>query len=61
MDQPTQSRTRTSKYTVEATLKALKAAGIPVVKVCVVGNMIEIHCSEAVETEIDEDEGLEPW
>lgn len=55
-------RLRASEAAIRATLQALKASGLPVDKVLVVGGQVEIHCGH-VEGDVGptKDEGLEQW
>ncbi|TPN26588.1 hypothetical protein FKO01_25250 [Mesorhizobium sp. B2-3-3] len=55
-------RMRASQTAIRATLQALKASGVPVDRVCVIGGQVEIHCG-AVEGEnsTDKDGGLKQW
>jgi len=53
---------RASQTAIGATLRALKAAGVPVDKVCVIGGQVEIHCGHVDgSTAPEKDEGLEKW
>lgn len=55
-------RMRASQTAISATLRALKASGVPVDKVLVVGGQVEIHCGQvegAASTK--KDRGLEQW
>lgn len=55
-------RTRASQSAIRAALDALKASGLAVDKVCVIGGQIEIHCGHIEgETTATKDEGLEQW
>jgi hypothetical protein len=55
-------RTRASQAAIRAALEAVKASGLPVDKVCVIGGQVEIHCGnvEGVAA-ATKDEGLEQW
>ena len=59
---PQPKRLRASQSAIRATLAAMKASGVPVDKVCVIGGHVEIHCGQvegaATQTK---DEGLEEW
>jgi hypothetical protein len=59
---PEVRRLRASESAIRATLQALKASGLPVDKVLVVGGQVEIHCGH-VEGNVGptKDEGLEQW
>lgn len=55
-------RTRASQSAIRAVLEALKASGVPVDKVCVIGGHVEIHCSHVEgDSAPTKDEGLEQW
>lgn len=55
-------RLRASQSAIRATLQALKASGVPVDKVCVIGGHVEIHCGPVEGGSITEkDGGLEQW
>ncbi|TIR97928.1 MAG: hypothetical protein E5X01_26990 [Mesorhizobium sp.] len=55
-------RTRASQSAIRATLQALKAAGLPVDKVLVVGGQVEIHCGHVEGGSTPEkDGGLKQW
>lgn len=58
----TPKRLRASQTAIRATLAAIKASGLPVDKVCVIGGHVEIHCGTVEGGTIPEkDEGLEKW
>jgi hypothetical protein len=55
-------RTRASQSAIRATLAAMKASGMPVDKVCVIGGHVEIHCGQVEgENAPEKDGGLEQW
>lgn len=55
-------RTRASQSAIRAALAALKASGLAVDKVCVIGGQVEIHCGHVEgETSATKDQGLEQW
>lgn len=59
---PEVRRLRASEAAIRATLQALKAAGMPVDKVLVVGGQVEIHCGHVEGGNAPEkDEGLKEW
>lgn len=59
---PETKRLRASQSAIRATLDALKAAGVPVDKVCVIGGQVEIHCGQIEGTASSKkDGGLEQW
>lgn len=55
-------RLRASRAAISAALQAIKASGLPVDKVCVIGGQVEIHCGQ-VEGSIgaEKDGSLEQW
>lgn len=56
------SRIRASKTAIEATLRALRDAGMSVEKVCVAGGQVEIHCGRVDDVQATEkDGGLQEW
>jgi len=55
-------RVRASRSAISAALQAIKAAGWPVDKVCVIGGHVEIHCGHVEGNAVPEkDGGLEEW
>lgn len=55
-------RLRASETAIRATLQAMKASGLPVDRVCVIGGHVEIHCGHVDAAVLREkDEGLEKW
>lgn len=55
-------RLRASQSAIRATLAAMKASGVPVDKVCVIGGHVEIHCGHVEGSAAPEkDGGLEEW
>lgn len=53
---------RASQAAISATLRALKASGVPVDKVLVVGGQVEIHCGLVEGAGAPEkDDGLKQW
>lgn len=55
-------RLRASQSAIRAALSAMKASGLPVDKVCVIGGHIEIHCGHVeAGSGPEKDEGLEKW
>ncbi|MGN6775969.1 hypothetical protein [Rhizobium sp.] len=55
-------RLRASEAAIRATLQALKASGLPVDKVLVVGGQVEIHCGHVEgRNEPEKDGDLEQW
>ncbi|RUW97337.1 hypothetical protein EN784_01395 [bacterium M00.F.Ca.ET.141.01.1.1] len=55
-------RLRASQAAIRVTLRALKEAGLPVDKVCVIGGQVEIHCGHLDGgTAVEKDEGLQQW
>ena len=59
---PEVRRLRASEAAIRATLQAMRAAGVPVDKVLVVGGQVEIHCGQ-VEGVVapEKDGGLKQW
>ncbi|TPM89824.1 hypothetical protein [Mesorhizobium sp. B2-1-3A] len=59
---PEPKRLRASEAAIRAALQALKASGLPVDKVCVIGGHVEIHCGHVDGgASPEKDEGLEKW
>ena len=59
---PEVKRLRASQSAIRATLQALKASGVPVDKVCVIGGHVEIHCGHVEGgNDTKKDGGLEQW
>ncbi|WP_156394432.1 hypothetical protein [Mesorhizobium sp. Root172] len=59
---PEPRRLRASRSAIQAALAAMKASGVPVDKVCVIGGHVEIHCGRVDGgTAPEKDEGLEKW
>lgn len=59
---PETKRLRASQSAIRATLDALRAAGVPVDKVCVIGGQVEIHCGHVEGVGASEkDGGLKQW
>lgn len=55
-------RLRASQSAIRATLAAMRASGVPVDKVCVIGGQVEIHCGPVDgNASTEKDEGLEKW
>jgi hypothetical protein len=59
---PEPKRVRASQSAIRATLSAMKAAGVPVDKVCIIGGNVEIHCGPVEGAATAEKDGdLEQW
>lgn len=59
---PEPKRLRASETAIRAALRAVRASGLPVDKVCVIGGHVEIHCGHVEGSAAPaKDEGLEEW
>lgn len=55
-------RVRASEHAITAALNAIKAAGLPVEKLCITGGQVEIHCTPVeAQPEEEKDWGLKKW